>query len=268
MRPAGTTVFRALAVEAVSDAVRRRIVPVVAAVSLLSLTLIDTCTSCAPRVVVEGQPRDIPEVAGWTGMLIVAVLGLWTMVLGGVLAADHLTDTLENGSARLVLARPVSRGAFSLSRLVGALAITFATGALLLGAATFLLQARQDLDLAPALWAGLACASGAAIVSALSMTVSLVLPRIATTLLVLLSVGGIAALNAWTLAGQQLGGLGGWVDRAGPPLASAMVVALRPWIAPTEVVGQPLELALRLAFWTVGSAALLVVVFRRIDIDA
>lgn len=268
MRPSTATVFRVLSAEAVSDGVRRRIVPVIAVVSLLSLTVIDSCTSCASQIVIKGQEAQIPEVAGWSGMLILVVLGLWTVVLAGVLASDHLVETLENGAARGVLARPVGRGAFALSRLLGALVITFITGALLLGTAAFLLHTRQGLDLAPVLWAGLACAASASIVGSLAMAVSVALPRIATTLLVLLLVGGVSAVNAFGLAGQTLEGVAGWIDRAGPPLSSAMVVALAPWIEPTQIVGEPIELGLRLALWTVGGVSLLVVVFRRTDIGA
>jgi len=267
MRPQLGRVFRVLAVEALQDGVRRRIVPVIAVVSLLSLSVIDTCTSCAmPNVVVDGQPQAIPEASGWSGVSIVILLGLWTVVLAGILAADHLAESVSDGTARLVLARPVGRGTFALSRLAGALGITYVTGAVLLGTAIFLLQARHGLPLAPALLAALACASSALIVGALSMTASLWLPRTVTSLLVLLFVGALASLNLGVLAGAELTGLFGVIERVGPPLASGMAVALAPWIAPTEVPGDPLELALRLGLWCVGSASLLVVAFRRTEL--
>jgi hypothetical protein len=175
----GAHVFRALAGEAVHDAVRRRIVPAIAAVSLLSLVVVDSCTSCGtPSIVQNGVPVELPEIAGWTGMVIFAVLSLWVMVLAGVLASDHLRETLADGSASLVLARPVDRATFALSRLAGVLVIVFVTGAVLLGGSTALLHARHGVAIAGAAWGGLACALGAAVVASLSMTATLFLPRI------------------------------------------------------------------------------------------
>jgi ABC-type transport system involved in multi-copper enzyme maturation permease subunit len=267
MRPQLGRVFRVLSLEALQDGVRRRIVPVIAVVSLLSLSVIDSCTSCGmPSVSIGGEMQPIPDAAGWSGVSIVLVLGLWTVVLAGILAADHLVECFTDGTARLVLARPVSRGTFALSRLAGVLGITYVTGAVLLGTAAFLLQARQSLPPEPAFFAGLACAGSAMIVGALSMTASLSLPRTATSLLVLIFVGALSSLNLGVLAGAQLEGLLGALERLGPPLATSMAVALAPWIEPTEVPGDPIEIALRLGLWCVGSASLLVVVFRRTEL--
>ena len=77
MNASAGRIFRALSSEAIRDGVRRRIVPVIAAVSLLSLALVDGCTSCAaPTIVSDGVSVDLPDVAGWTGFLIYSVLGL------------------------------------------------------------------------------------------------------------------------------------------------------------------------------------------------
>jgi ABC-type transport system involved in multi-copper enzyme maturation permease subunit len=267
MRPQLGRVFGVLSVEALQDGVRRRIVPVIAVVSLLSLSVIDSCTSCGmPNVMIGGEPQAIPEASGWSGVSITIVLGLWTVVLAGILAADHLAESFSDGTARLVLARPVGRGTFALSRLAGVLGITYVTGAVLLGAAAFLLQARHALPLEPALLAGLACACSALIVGALSMTASLSLPRTATSLLVLIVVGALSSLNLGVLAGAELTGVLGIVERVAPPLVTSMAVALAPWIEPTEVPGDRLEIALRLGLWCVGSASLLVVAFRRTEL--
>jgi hypothetical protein len=267
--PSGAHVFRALAGEAVHDAVRRRIVPAIAAVSLLSLVVVDSCTSCGtPSIVQNGVPVELPEIAGWTGMVIFAVLSLWVMVLAGVLASDHLRETLADGSASLVLARPVDRATFALSRLAGVLVIVFVTGAVLLGGSTALLHARHGVAIAGAAWGGLACALGAAVVAALSMTAALFLPRIATVMVVLVGVGVIAGVNAMGLFGVELGGIAWGIDRFGPPLGSAVVAALAPWIAPVAVPAEPVELAVRIAAWAVAAASLLVVVFRRRDIPS
>lgn len=259
-------IFRTLASEAVGDAVRRRIVPVIAVVSLLSLLLVDSCTSCAPTITQNGVPIEVPEIAGWTGMVIYAVLALWAMVLAGVLGSDHLAETLADGSASLVLARPVGRATFALSRLAGVLAIALATGALLLGGTAVLLHARHGVAVSAAVWGGLACALGAVVVASLAMTASLFLPRIATVLAVLAGVGVIAGINAIGLSGVELGGVAWGIDRFGPPLGSAVVAALAPWIAPVEVHADPLVLAVRIAAWAVAGVALLAVVFRRCDV--
>ena len=256
MTPSTTRLFRVLSREALADAVRRRIVLVVAATSLLSLTVVDRCTSCAaPTLVSDGRMVEVPEVAGWSGMIVTVVLALWTMILSGILASDHLAETLEDGSATLTLARPVGRGTFALSRLTGALVISIATGAILLFATAALLHVRHGLGLVPAVWVFLACAGGAVCVGALAMTASLALPRIATALLVFLGVGVLAGVNASALAGLEPSGLTGLLNAWGPPLCSALVLALAPWIEGTPLVGDPVAIGLRLSLWAVASVA-------------
>jgi hypothetical protein len=76
----------------------------------------------------------------------------------------------------------------------------------------------------------------------------------------------IAGVNAIGLFGVELGGIAWGIDRFGPPLGSAVVAALAPWIAPVEVSADPLELAVRIAAWTVAGVSLLVVVSRRCDV--
>ena len=267
--PSASRVFRALTGEAVHDAVRRRIVPVIAVVSLLSLVVVDGCTACgAPAIVQDGVPVEIPEIAGWTGMVIFAVLGLWAMVLAGILASDHLAETLADGSAALVLARPVGRPAFALARLVGVLGIAFVMGVVLLGGTTAMLHARSGVALANAFWAALACSLGATTVASLAMTASLFLPRVATVLAVLAGVGVIASVNAISLFGVELSGVSWVVDRFGPPLGSAMVAALASWIEPVQVPAEGFALAVRSLAWSVASVALLVVAFRRRDVPS
>ena len=266
MTPSPTRVWRALAAEALADATRRRIVPVIAVLALLSLLFVESCTSCSPTLTRDGELVELPQVVGFGGLLIGVVLGLWTLVLAGVLASDHLAEPLTDGSADLALARPVSRGAFALSRLAGALALACATGALLLFSSAVLLHARQGLALGPVFWAFLACVAGAATVAGLAMTASLVLPRSVTALAVFGFVWTVAAINAFAQFGTGLTGVAGLVDRFGPPLATAMIVALGPWIEPTATRGEPLELALRSLVWAGASALLLLRIFRRIEL--
>jgi hypothetical protein len=256
-----------LVIEALLDGVRRRIVPVIAVLSVLSLLVIDSCTACGSgSFTVNGQTLDVPTVAGWSGLVVFVVLALWTMVLAGILGSDHLVQTLSDGSATLTLARPVGRNTFALARLAGALAIALTVGAVLLSATALLMHVRAGAPLGSAAWGSLACASGALTVAALAMTASLFLPQIATVLLVLASVGSIAFTNLLALFGAELGGLAGAIDRYGPPLCTAIAVSLAPWVESTAIEGNAAELALRLAVWAGAAVGLLALAFRRSEI--
>lgn len=269
MTPSMTRIFGALAGEAVRDAVRRRIVPVIVVVSLLSLMMVDSCTSCAsPTVMENGVPIELSGVSGWVGVMIFAVLSLWVMVLAGVLASDHLSEPLSDGSASLVLSRPVGRSTFALARLMGVLAITGVTGAVLLGGAAAMLHARNGVSLEAALWAGLACAIGALVVAALAMTASLFLPRSATVLAVLIGVAIIASVNAIGLSGVELGGIPWGIDRFGPPLGTAVAASLAPWVEPMEIPVNAVAVVVRSIAWGVAGVSLLIVVFRRRDVPS
>ena len=100
------------------------------------------------------------------------------------------------------------------------------------------------------------------------MTASLFLSRLATALAMLMAVGIVSGVNAMGLFGVELGGVSWGIDRFGPPLASAIVRALAPWIAPARVPADAFELAVRSVAWAVASVSLLVVVFRRRDIPS
>ena len=266
MMPYPVRVFRVLTFESLLDGVRRRIVPVIVAISLLSLLAIDSCTSCASSpLTVNGQPVDATAIAGWSGALMFTALALWTMVLAGALASDHLAQTLVDGSATLTLARPVGRGAYALARLTGCLTIALVTGAVLLSATALLMHARAGVPLGPAAWGLVVCAVGAICVGAFATAASLFLPQIATTLLVLVAVGWIALVNLLAQFGAELPGVHSAIDRFGPPLGSALVVVLAPWIQSDSVTGDPAALILRLAVWAGAGLALLVLTFRRIE---
>lgn len=262
MRP---EIFGILTTEALRDSVRRRIVPVVVCVSLLSLLAVDSCTSCAgsTQIVQNGQAVPLNEVAGWSGTLIYTLLALWIMLLAGLLGSDQLAETVGDGSANLVLARPVRRSEFALARLTGALGIALAMGALVLTGTAYLLHMRHGVSLAAAGWAGAACAVGALVVAALAMSLSLLLPRLATVLTVLALVGAVAVLNTLALFGANLEGFGRVLQQIAPPLCTAVVVALEPWLAPVALGEQPLVLTLRLAAWVFASIAILLAVFRQ-----
>lgn len=261
--------FAVLASEAVRDAIRRRIVAAIAVLSLLSLMFVDACTSCAAGdVVVNGEARTLSEMAGASGMILFTTLGLWIIVLAGILASDHLQQTLEDGSATLCLSRPVSRVTFALARLGGALAVALAAGAILLGVTVALVNARSGLSIAPAVLAAANVALGAFAAAALAMALSLRLPRLAT---LLVTIGGVAVVvlaNLVALAQQGTGtGTLAWIDRLGPPFASALIVPLAPWVDQISIPGDPGLLAVRGLVWCVIAAALLVWSFQRLELE-
>ena len=259
--------FGWLAREALADALRRRIAAAVAVAALASVLMLDSCTSCAPSVTVEGEVRELTELAGAAGLGTFVMLGLWVIALAGVLASDHLRSTLEDGSALLSLARPVSRDSFALARLAGVLGLTLGAGVVVLGAAGALLSVRNGLAPAPAVWAGLACALGAVVVAALAMAASLVLPRAATLLLVLGGVWLVALANGLG-SFTQLGGWLGWIHDVGPPLGSAMALALSPWLEAggVQIAGDGMQVSGRLVAWAIASVLALVGGFRRVEV--
>lgn len=264
--PGALRVFQILAVEAVADAVRRRIVPVIVVLAVVSLFFIDSCTSCSPTVIQNGQPVELSQLAGFAGVISIVSLGLWTLVLAGTLASDHLAEPLADGSANLVLSRPVSRGSFALTRLAGTLGLALLTGAVLLGTSGFLFSARQGLAIAPVGGVFLACALGAVTVAALAMTASLWLPRTLTALLVFGTVWGVGMLETAVRLGAEIGGLAGAVARYGPPLAGSMIAALSGWVEQPLPEGEALLLGVRALVWATASVAALVFAFRRIEI--
>ena len=264
--PGALQVFRILAVEAVADAVRRRIVPVIVVLAVVSLFFIDSCSSCSPAVTQNGQQVELSQIAGFAGVISVVSLGLWTLVLAGALASDHLAEPLSDGSASLVLSRPVSRGSFALTRLAGTLGLALLTGAVLLGTSGLLFSARQGLAIAPVAGVFLACALGTVTVAALAMMASLWLPRTLTALLVFGTVWGVGILETAVRLGAEIGGLAGAVARYGPPLAGSMIAALSGWVEQPLPEGGALLLGVRALVWAAASVAALIFAFRRIEI--
>jgi ABC-type transport system involved in multi-copper enzyme maturation permease subunit len=258
VKPSNARIFRLLAFEAVQDGVRRRIVPVIAVFSLLSLMFVNRC-ACS----VDGQTLEQAAVIGFGNVVVFVVLSLWIVVLAGVLASDHLIETLSDGSAALTLSRPVGRGAFALARLTGALAIALGAGVILLGASSLLFHLRADVSLGAAAWGMAVCALGAIVVAAFAMLSSLFLSRIATVLLLFTTVGGVAIFN---MLGAEAGGFVGVINHFGPPLASAIVLALAPWVDAPRETADVWNVGLRLTVWAAAGVTTLVVGFRRMEI--
>lgn len=252
--------------EAVRDAARRRVAGALAVLSLLLLLAVDTCTSCgAGGFTVNGVPVDAGRLLGWTGMLLYALLALWTVALAGALASDHLEQSLADGSALLALARPVGRGVFAAARLAGALAVSLGTGAVLLAGTALFLRARYGLALGPAA-VGAGCAALASIsVAALAMTASLYLPRLATIALVFAGVAAVAFANVAGLAGAELAPVWEAVNRFAPPIGTGIALAVSGWTGRELPASAPL-VAARLALWAVFAPALLATTFRRLDL--
>lgn len=266
MTPSALSQLGALAAEAVADGVRRRVALALAILAVLSLFAVDSCTSCAEGTfVVDGTPVDGARLFGWTGMLLYGALGLWTVAISGALASDHLQQSLEDGTAQLVLARPVGRGVFALARLAGALAVSLGTGGILLAGTALFLHARYGFALGPAGLAALATALGAVAIGALAMTASLYLPRLATLIGALLAVAAIAAANAAALTGSELSAFWSALDRYGPPLGTSIALAVAEWSGREIPVSAPLVGA-RLALWAGFAPALLSVCFRRKEV--
>jgi ABC-type transport system involved in multi-copper enzyme maturation permease subunit len=258
--------LRALSVESFRDAVRRRVAVALAVLSLLSLLVVDSCTSCgAGTVQMNGVDVDASKMFGMTGMILYALLSLWVVALAGALASDHLQQALDDGTAHLTLARPVGRGVFALARLAGALAVAIGTGAILLAGTTFFLSARYGLPVGPAVFAGLCAAVGAVAVAALAMSASLYLPRFATLVLVFLGVGCVAAANVAALSGTELGTVWWALDRFGPPLGTGVALSVAEWMG-REIPAQPGVVALRLVLWAAFAPALLTFLFRKREI--
>ena len=259
--------FGVLTLEAVRDAIRRRIVTVIAVLSLLSLMVVDSCSGCtAGNVMVNGQPQELAQFAGYSAALMFVVLGLWIITLAGVLAADHLTQTLEDGTALLSLTRPLRREVFALSRLCGTLGIVALTGLILLGGASFLFATRNGLPLGPAAVAGAACGLGAIAVASLAMTASLFLPRLATWLLVVGSVGIIAIAGGLGLVPIEHEGWLSWISAYGPPLLHSMAAPLALWMQEVTLPAGPFDLWPRLLAWDAVGIAALCIAFRSREI--
>ena len=253
--------LKLLAVEGLRDAARRRVVPAVAGLCLLTIGMVNSCTQCSSLVQTDSGQLETLAVFGWAGVVTLGVLALWCAILAGLVASDHLSSTLEDGSALLVLSRPLSRRTFALARLLGSLTISFAAAFFLLGGTGILLAVRGDLSLLPA---GLAIA-GAMVncisVAALAMVSSLYLPRMATFLMVMGGVASVAMANLMSASGMPLGTFFGILDEIGPPLLSTIVLALSGWSGQAYEGATVLNVLARMVVWTVGSVSTLLFLF-------
>lgn len=263
------TQMRILTGEAIRDAFRRKVVTTIIIVSLLSLWLMDGCTSCVPAdFEVNGQTVSELGWVGFAGIAIFGAIALWTVVLSGLLASDHLTETMDDGSVALVLSKPVGRISFALARLAGSLSVSLATSALLLAAAALFISIRHQLPLPPAALAAVMTFTGSAVAAALAMTLSLYFKRISTFLLVFFFVAVVSATNIQMLVGGDPTGLMGILNIFGPPFATSIGASLLPWAGQELQPGMLALIYLRLLVWVALSVGAMVLAFRRVEISA
>ena len=216
----------------------------------------------------EGGAIDPLALLAYAGIGGYLVLSLWIITLAGLLASDHLSETLQDGTALLILSRPVSRETFALSRLLGAWSVAMLAGSLLLGGTAAMLVGRHDLAAMPAVYAGLACALSAICIAALAMLAALFLPRVATFMLVFFVIAAISIINMTGIAGTELSGLSLWVDELGPPLATSITLALSAWAdGQVTLVGGSM-IIVRSFLWAAASVAALLFAFARLEISA
>lgn len=257
-------VLRLLTRESLRDASRRRIVPAVIILCFLTLASINSCTTCNAEISTNVQADTSQlDVLAWLGLTVMGVLAAWSVVLAGLLASDHLSSSLEDGSGLLILARPVSRRDFVLARLTGVLAIALTTVVVTLGGASAMLSARGDLVVWPALLAIGATMANCVSLAALAMLSSLFLPRIVTFLCVLAGVAWTSIANLLSASGAELGFVGGLLDAFGPPILSGVIVPLAVWSGQSISGPSSFEVIARLVIWAFGSVAVLVFVFGR-----
>jgi ABC-type transport system involved in multi-copper enzyme maturation permease subunit len=221
----------ALAGEAVRDAGRRRIVAVIIALSLVSLMLVDGCTSCAAgNITVNGEVHSLQNVSGASGTALFVFLGLWIILLAGILGSDHLQQTLEDGSAQLCLSRPISRAQFAFARLAGVLTC-----------------------------------------GALGMTLSLFVPRVASLLVVTGTVAVISIANVLSLVSPGAGILSWIDRVGPPLASSLWItldpwVEGFSLASGDGGTGALAWVWIRSILWALASAGILAWVFRRLEI--
>jgi hypothetical protein len=162
----------------------------------------------------------------------------------------------------------VSRGSYALSRLAGALGLAIGAGAVVLLVVTVLLHLRLGLAVSPAMTGLAIFAADAWVVAAVAMTLGLVLPRVVALAAVTLFTQLVVVANGLHSVTESTGGFLGALERFGPPLGTALLYALAPWFGSEASFGQWTDAVVRLLFWGAGSSAILVVLFRRMDLSS
>lgn len=258
-----TAIFSLLTRESLRDAARRRVVPAVIALCLLTLGSINSCTTCNAQITTTGVDASSLDILGWVGVSVLGVLALFCVMLAGLLASDHLSSSLEDGSGLLILTRPVKRTTFVLSRLAGTLCVSGLATLVMMGGASLMLVLRGDLSVMPALMALAVTWMNCLSLAALAMMVSLFLPRVATFLCLVGFVGWTSMANLISMSGGGLGFVSQVLNDFGPPILTAVVVPLADWAGqPTGEVSS-LDLVFRLGLWMFASISSLTFLFKQ-----
>lgn len=254
-----------LAREALRDAFRERIGLGVIVLAFALALLVDRCSGVHAGFMVNGRMLDSALLARAIGPILFVSTSLLLSAGTGLVACDLLARPLEQGVATLWLARPVRREIYALSRLAGALGLGLAASLLVLGGATALLSTRHGLSPLPGLVGIAAHALAAAIVAAIAMTSSLVLPRLLAFFAVLAWMQLVALAAVFHMLGIGSGSWLGAVERRGPPIGTALLYAVGPWVGLDPAPSDVLAVALRLLLWLAAAVALLVWGVRRIE---
>ncbi len=253
--------FGLLAIEALRDAVRRRLVIAIAVLTSVFLYGVQRCASSA-ELVVAGTDFDPDTVNLLLGSGLFFWLSLAVVNLAGLLATDSLAEPISDRSVVLWLARPVSRNTYATARLAGVLILVVAAAIALLGGVTFFLRLHPlPVGIGAAL-----CLLGCVPVACFAMGIALWVPRIVSALLSLVAIQVIVAVNVAVLIGWEPEGWPLWLDRLAPPLGHGISQAVLLWNPDFTHLADPANVALRLAVWAGLSVALLLLAFRRLEL--
>ncbi len=260
--------FRALSIEAGRDIMRRRVGFFALLAAVLALLAVQRCSGLEHATVWwNGEPIEPDALARVLGPLLFGVTALFLLAVVALVASDALAAPLSDGSALLWLARPIGRGTYAVARLAGALGLSAGIGAAVLGVTATLLHLRHDLALEPGLVGVGAFLLSAVVVGGLAMLFSLHLPRVVTLFGLLFWLLVVMGLDLLHLLGARVGGPGDWLEGVGPPIGTALLVAVSPWAGVSLEWRVLVSVALRLVLWATASVLLLVAAFRRLELS-
>lgn len=258
-------VFVALARESFHDALRDRVGLGVLALAVLLALGVDRCTGFGAGIQLNGRTIDPHLLARVIGPISFVTTGLVLVASAGLLACDALARPLGDGSAWSVLCRPIGRLPWALARLAGSLALAASAGVAVLLGATLLLASRHELSAVPGLVGSAVFVADALAVASLALAMSLVLPRLLAFFAVLLWVQIVVVTNVAHMMGALFGGWLGALERFGPPIGTALLFAVAPWVGVRPATPELLACALRLLAWTAAGLLATAFLLRRVE---
>jgi len=258
--------FRLLAAEAVRDSLRSRAGLALGVAAVLCLLFVDRCSGVGAVIQHGGRTLDPAALSQVLGPVLYGLVALFLVAAAGLVACDVLARPIEDGTVSLWLARPVGRVTYALARLAGAVTLSGVAGVVVLAVATALLARRYELDFGPGLVGAAVFLADAVVVSAVAMAASLFLPRLLTLFLVVTWVQLALFTNLAHMVGAMFGGWLGALERWGPPLGTALLFALSPWVGLEADREQALAVFARLGVWAAGAVALVALAFRRLEL--